>query len=166
MKNIKNSIEGYGVIKGKHNYQSWLKEYYEVDNNKVYPWLVHWIDGMRFFQKTEFEKALIEMQQAFKTIRYVAGNKQQRFIEDYMIVALAQANKSGNIQGWKDFKLAFKWGVFMNNFDAFPEFYCDKNDEELRTIFKENKKAFKSCSTSIMDTRLLAKLLFHWKYDT
>ncbi|MGX8221176.1 hypothetical protein ACWS81_10525 [Psychrobacter celer] len=166
IKNIGNCIYGYDVMKGKYNYQSWLKEYYKVGNDRVYPWLVHWIDGMRFFQKTEFEKALIEMQQAFKTIRYVAGSKQQRFIEDYMIVALAQANKSGNIQGWKDFKLAFKWGVFMNNFDAFPEFYSDKNDEELRTIFKENKKAFKSCSTSIMDTRLLAKLLFHWKYDT
>jgi hypothetical protein len=83
-----------------------------------------------------------------------------------MLVALSQPNKNGNLQGWKDFKLAFKWGVFMNNFGAFPDFYSDKSDEELKTMFKKNKKAFKSCSTSIMDTRLLAKLLFHWKYDT
>ncbi|TEW81747.1 MULTISPECIES: hypothetical protein [Psychrobacter] len=166
MKNIANCIDGYEILKQKSGYQNWLNEYQEVGNDIVFPWLKHWIDGLNFYYDKEFEQSLVAMKQAFETIRYSAGNRQIKFIEDYMLVALSQPNKNGNLQGWKDFKLAFKWGVFMNNFGAFPDFYSDKSDEELKTMFKKNKKAFKSCSTSIMDTRLLAKLLFHWKYDT
>ena len=62
--------------------------------------------------------------------------------------------------------IAFKWGVFMNHFDAFPEFYSDKSNKELKNMFEENKKAFISFPSNSMDTGLLAKLLFHWKYDT
>ena len=153
-------------MKEKYDYQKWLNEYYKVGNNKVYPWLVHWVDGMRFFYQRDFDASIREMQQAFNTIRYSAGSSQIKFIEDYMLVALAQPNKNGNVQGWKDFKIAFKWGVFMNHFDAFPKFYSDKSNKELKTMFEENKKAFISFPSNSMDTGLLAKLLFHWKYDT
>ena len=54
----------------------------------------------------------------------------------------------------------------MNHFDAFPEFYSDKSNKELKNMFEENKKAFISFPSNSMDTGLLAKLLFHWKYDT
>ena len=165
-KNIENCIYSYDVMKEKYDYQKWLNEYYEVGNNKVYPWLVHWVDGMRFFYQRDFDASIREMQQAFNTIRYSAGSSQIKFIEDYMLVALAQPNKNGNVQGWKDFKIAFKWGVFMNHFDAFPEFYSDKSNKELKTMFEKNKKAFISFPLNSMDTGLLAKLLFHWKYDT
>ncbi|WP_198330938.1 hypothetical protein [Psychrobacter cibarius] len=165
-KNIENCIYSYDVMKEKYDYQKWLNEYYEVGNNKVYPWLVHWVDGMRFFYQRDFDASIREMQQAFNTIRYSAGSSQVKFIEDYMLVALAQPSKNGNVQGWKDFKIAFKWGVFMNHFDAFPEFYSDKSNKELKNMFEENKKAFISFPSNSMDTGLLAKLLFHWKYDT
>lgn len=165
-KNIENCIYSYDVMKEKYDYQKWLNEYYEVGNNKVYPWLVHWVDGMRFFYQRDFDASIREMQQAFNTIRYSAGSSQIKFIEDYMLVALAQPNKNGNVQGWKDFKIAFKWGVFMNHFDAFPEFYSDKSNKELKTMFEKNKKAFISFPLNSMNTGLLAKLLFHWKYDT
>lgn len=166
IENIANCINGYEVMKQKYDYQQWLNEYYEVGNDVVFPWLKYWIDGLSFYYNKEFEQSLGAMKQAFKTIRYSAGNRQIRFIEDYMLVALAQPNKNGNIQGWKDFKIAFKWGVFMNHFDAFPDFYTDVSDKELKTMFEENKKAFISFPSSGMDTKLLAKLLFHWKYDT
>lgn len=164
--NIKNCIDGYSVMKHKYDYQQWLDDYYEVGNNEVYPWLVHWIDGIKFFSKKEFESSLTSMRKAFDDIRYSAGNSQIRFIEDYMLIALAQPNKNGNIQGWKDFKLAFKWGVFMNHFDAFPEFYTDVSDKELKIIFKDKKQSYKSFSGSSFDSKVLAKLLFHWKYDS
>ena len=159
--NIKNSIQGYEVMKGKYDYQEWSIDYYKTGNNIVYPWLIHWIDGMNFFKQKEFSDSMSEMQQAFKTIRYSAGSEQKKFIEDYMIVALAQPNK----KGWKEFKIAFKWGVFMNSFDAFPKFYAYVSDPVLKTIFEDKRKLFKSYSTNVIDTKLLAKLLFHWKYD-
>ena len=164
--NIENCIYGYDVMKQKYNYQQWLDDYYEVGNDVVYPWLVHWIDGMKSFYHKYFEASLTTMRKAFDTIRYSAGDRQIKFIEDYMLVALAQPNKSGNVQGWKDFKLAFKWGVFMNHFDAFPEFYTDVNDKELKVIFKDKKQSYKSFSSSNFDSKILAKLLFHWKYDS
>lgn len=162
---IKNCIYAYDVMKQRYNHQQWLNEYYEVGNDSVYPWLVHWVDGMKSFYSRDFESSLSSMRKAFETIRYSAGNRQIKFIEDYMLVALAQPNKNGNIQGWKDFKLAFKWGVFMNHFDAFPEFYTDISNKELEAIFKDRKKSYKSVSGSNFDTKVLAKLLFHWKYD-
>ena len=145
-KNIENCIYGYDVMKGEYDYQQWLVENYEASNNVVYPWLIHWIDGVRFFHQRKFEKSLVEMIQAFKTIRYSAGSHQRYFIEDYMLVALAQANR----KGWKEFKVAFKWGVFMNNFDAFPEFYSDKSNKELKAMFEENRKAFGGVSESML----------------
>ncbi|WP_199506995.1 MULTISPECIES: hypothetical protein [unclassified Psychrobacter] len=163
--NIKNCIYAYDVMKQRYNHQQWLNEYYEVGNDSVYPWLVHWVDGMKSFYSRDFESSLSSMRKAFETIRYSAGNRQIKFIEDYMLVALAQPNKNGNIQGWKDFKLAFKWGVFMNHFDAFPEFYTDVSDKELKVIFKDKKQSYKSFSGSSFDSKVLAKLLFHWKYD-
>lgn len=164
--NIKNCIDGYEVLKQKYDYQEWLDDYYEAGNNIVYPWLVYWIDGMRFFYNKEFESSLTSMRKAFDTIRYSAGNRQIKFIEDYMLVALAQPNKSGNVQGWKDFQRAFKWGVFMNNFEAFPEFYSNISDEELKVIFKNKKQSYKSFLDSNFDSKVLAKLMFHWKYDS
>ena len=164
--NIKNCIEGYSVMKQKYNYQQWLNEYYGVGNDVIYPWLVHWIDGMKSFCNKEFESSLTSMRKAFDTIRYSAGNNQIRFIEDYMLIALAQPNNGGNVQGWKDFKLAFKWGVFMNHFDTFPEFYNDVSDKELKVIFKDKKQSYKSFLGSSFDSKVLAKLLFHWKYDS
>ncbi len=163
--NIKNCIYAYDVMKQRYNHQQWLNEYYEVGNNSVYPWLVHWVDGMKSFYSRDFKSSLSSMRKAFETIRYSAGNRQIKFIEDYMLVALAQPNKNGNIQGWKDFKLAFKWGVFMNHFDAFPEFYTDISNKELEAVFKDRKKSYKSVAGSNFDTKVLAKLLFHWKYD-
>ena len=163
--NIKNCIYAYDVMKQRYNHQQWINEYYEVGNDSVYPWLVPWVDGMKSFYSRDFESSLSSMRKAFETIRYSAGNRQIKFIEDYMLVALAQPNKNGNIQGWKDFKLAFKWGVFMNHFDAFPEFYTDISNKELEAIFKDRKKSYKSVSGSNFDTKVLAKLLFHWKYD-
>ncbi len=165
IENIVNCINGYEVMKQRYDYQQWLNEYYEVGNDRVYPWLLHWIDGMKSFYNRDFELSLASMKKAFNTIRYSAGNSQIKFIEDYMLVALAQPNKSGNIQGWKDFKLAFKWGVFMNNFDAFPEFYSNISDEALNVIFKEKKQYYQSVADSNFDTKILAKLLFHWKYN-
>lgn len=164
--NIKNCIYAYDVMKQKYDYQQWLNEYYEVGNDEVYPWLVHWIDGMKSFYNKEFAVSLSSMKKAFDTIRYSAGDRQIKFIEDYMLVALAQPNKSGNLQGWKDFKIAFKWGVFMNNFDAFPEFYSGISDEELKLIFKDKKQSYKLFSDSSFDSKVLAKLIFHWKYDS
>lgn len=163
--NIKNCIYAYDVMKQRYNHQQWINEYYEVGNDSVYPWLVPWVDGMKSFYSRDFELSLSSMRKAFETIRYSAGNRQIKFIEDYMLVALAQPNKNGNIQGWKDFKLAFKWGVFMNHFDAFPEFYTDVSDKELKVIFKDKKQSYKSFSGSSFDSKVLAKLLFHWKYD-
>lgn len=166
IKNIGNCIYGYEVLKQKYDYQEWLDDYYEAGNNIVYPWLVYWIDGMRFFYNKKFEASLTSMRKAFDTIRYSAGNRQIKFIEDYMLVALAQPNKSGNVQGWKDFQRAFKWGVFMNNFEAFPEFYSNISDEELKVIFKNKKQSYKSFLDSNFDSKVLAKLMFHWKYDS
>ncbi|MGM8886184.1 hypothetical protein ACS8FD_09590 [Psychrobacter sp. 1U2] len=163
--NIKNCIYAYDVMKQRYNHRQWLNEYYEVGNDSVYPWLVHWVDGMKSFYSRDFESSLSSMRKAFETIRYSAGNRQIKFIEDYMLVALAQPNKNGNIQGWKDFKLAFRWCVFMNHFDAFPEFYTDVSDKELKVIFKDKKHSYKSFSGSSFDSKVLAKLLFHWKYD-
>lgn len=163
--NIENCIHGYDVMKQKYGYQKWLDKYYEVGNDIVYPWLVHWVDGINFFHNKEFENSIIEMRQAFNNIRYSAGNYQIKFIEDYMLVALSQPNKNGNVQGWKDFKVAFKWGIFMNNFDAFPAFYSNIDDENLKTMFEDNKKVFSLCSKNTIDTKILSKLIFHWKYD-
>ena len=166
IKNIGNCIDGYEVLKQKYDYQKWLNEYHEVGNDIVLPWLKHWIDGLNFYYNKEFEQSLVTMKQAFETIRYSAGNSQIRFIEDYMLVALAQPNKNGNVQGWKDFQRAFKWGVFMNNFEAFPEFYSNISDEELKVIFKNKKQSYKSFLDSNFDSKVLAKLMFHWKYDS
>ena len=163
--NIKNCIDGYDVMKQKYDYQQWLDEYYEVGNDEVYPWLVYWIDGIKHFYNKEFESSLTNMKKAFDTLRYSAGDSQIKFLEDYMLVALAQPNKNGNVQGWKDFKVAFKWGVFMNNFEAFPEFYSIISDEILKAVFKDKKKSYESVSDSNFDTKVLAKLIFHWKYD-
>ncbi|MBH0063652.1 hypothetical protein [Psychrobacter sp. SZ93C1] len=165
-KNIENCGYGYYVMKEKYDHQKWLNEYHDVGNDIVFPWLKYWIDGMKLFYSRDFESSLTRMREAFNTIRYSAGNRQIKFIEDYMLVALAQPNKNGNVQGWKDFKIAFKWGVFMNHFDAFPEFYSDKNNKELKTMFEEKKKDFIAFPSNSMDTKILAKLLFHWKYDT
>ena len=55
------------------------------------------------------------------------------FLESYMIISLLVDNK----RGWKDFKRAFKWGVFMNNFGDLKPFYLVSEETEIRSIFEE-----------------------------
>lgn len=160
--NIENMIHGYQLIKGSEsNYEVWLEQYNRVNNDSLSPWLKNWVDAVFLFEHKEYSQALENMRSAFETIRYTAANKMIEFLESYMIISLLVDNK----RGWKDFKRAFKWGVFMNNFGDLKPFYLVSEETEIRSIFEE-KLIVISKFENIRDLKTLAKLVFHFPYSS
>ena len=160
--NIENMIHGYQLIKGSEsNYEVWLEQYNRVNNDSLSPWLKNWVDAVFLFEHKEYSQALENMRSAFETIRYTAANEMIEFLESYMIISLLVDNK----RGWKDFKRAFKWGVFMNNFGDLKPFYLVSEETEIRSIFEE-KLIVISKFENIRDLKTLAKLVFHFPYSS
>ncbi|MQW93031.1 hypothetical protein GHJ48_11630 [Acinetobacter sp. dk771] len=160
--NIENMIHAYKIIKGSEsNYEVWLAQYNKVNNNVLCPWLKNWVDAILLFKQKEYSQALEKMRNAFETIRYTAADKMIEFLESYMIISLLIEDKGG----WKDFKRAFKWGVFMNNFGDLKPFYVISEETEIRSIF-EDKLTVISSFENIRDLKTLAKLVFHFPYSS
>lgn len=159
--NIKNMLHGYKIIKGSEiDYEGWLKQYCKINNDVLCPWLKHWVDAVRLFKKQEYSLALSNMREAFKTIRYTAADQMIVFLESYMIISLLAEDESG----WKDFKRAYKWGVFMNNFGDLKPFYILSEETEIKTIFKDKLTVISSFE-NIRDLKTLARLVFHFQYS-
>lgn len=160
--NIENISHAYDLINGtKSNYDGWLKEYKQVKNDERYPWLKHWVDAVFLFKQKQYSQALENMREAFKDIRYTSANKMIDFLESYMIMSLLIEDKAG----WKDFKKAFKWGVFINQFGGdLKPFYDIPDGTDIRKIF-EDKLTVVSSLEKIRDLKTLATLVFHWKYS-
>lgn len=161
--NIENYHHGYfDVLNKKISFEVWLKEYRNCQNHIVYPWLEQWIRGVLALKKDQLVEALDFMDKAFTTIRYSAGKHQERFLEDYLLVSLA------NSKGYKSFKQAYKWGRFMNHFGGLKPVFNLTSDEDIKQFYQTKKSNFKAFekSKNNMDMRTLAKLVLHWKYDS
>lgn len=160
--NIENYHKGYfDVLNQKIEFESWLEQYKTCQNDIVYPWLEQWIRGVISFKKNQTQEALEFMDNAFETIRYAAGKHQERFLEDYLLISLA------NPKGYKSFKQAYKWGTFMNHFGGLKPLFNLESDEEIKQFYqakKDNFNAFEKMKNN-MDMRTLAKMVFHWQYD-
>lgn len=162
LSNIENYHKGYfEVLDNKLPFEAWLEEYKYCHNNIVYPWLEQWIRAVLAFKNNDPTSALDYMEKAFDTIRYSAGKHQERFIEDYLLISLA------NDKGYKNFKQTYKWGVFMNHFGDLKSFFNLENDEDIKQLYQSKKKDFKVFDNmrKNMNMKTLAKLVFHWKYD-
>ena len=160
--NIENYHNGYfGVLNQKMEFDSWLEQYKTCKNNIVYPWLEQWIRGVISFKKNQYQEALEFMDKAFETIRYAAGKHQEYFLEDYLLISLA------NPKAYKSFKQVYKWGTFMNHFGGLKPLFNLENDEDIKNLYqvkKANFNAFEKMKDG-MDMRILAKMVFHWRYD-
>ncbi|WP_293745526.1 hypothetical protein [uncultured Acinetobacter sp.] len=160
--NIENYHHGYfEVLNKKMDFDDWFKEYKTCQNDIVYPWLEKWIRGVIAFKKNHYQEAMDFMDSAFETIRYSAGKHQERFLEDYLLVSLA------NPKAYKSFKQAYKWGTFMNHFGGLRTLFNLENDEDIKQFYQEKKVGFKAFEAmkNGMDMRTLSKLVFHWSYD-
>lgn len=160
--NIENYHHGYfDVLNKQIPFEVWLTEYQSCHNDIIYPWLEQWIRGVLLFKENNIEEALNFMDSAFETIRYAAGKHQERFLEDYLLISLAQP------KGYKSFKQAYKWGTFMNHFGGLKPLFNLESDEEIKQLYqakKDNFNAFEKMKNN-MDMRTLAKMVFHWQYD-
>jgi len=160
--NIENYHHGYfDVLNKQIPFEVWLAEYQSCHNDVIYPWLEQWIRGVLLFKENNIEEALSFMDSAFETIRYAAGKHQECFLEDYLLISLA------NPKGYKSFKQAYKWGTFMNHFGGLKPLFNLESDEEIKQLYlakKDNFNAFEKMKNS-MDMRTLAKMVFHWRYD-
>ena len=161
--NIGNIFHAYDLIKGKRSdYNVWLNEYKSIGNDEIYPWLKNWVDAVIFYKQKQYSQALENMRKAFKYIRYAAADKMIEFLEFYMILSLLVEDKAG----WKDFKKAFKWGVFINQFGGdLKPFYNINNEIDIRNLF-EDKLTVVARLENINDLKNLAKLVFHWQYSS
>ena len=161
--NISNYFQGYfDVFNKKITFESWLADYKTCNNHIVYPWLEQWIQAVLAFKKDQYHESLNYMNQAFQTIRYSAGKHQERFLEDYLLICLA------NAKGYKSFKQAYKWGTFMNHFSGLKPLFKLETDDEVKQLYQSKKEDFKVFEKMKggMDMKSLAKLVFHWKYDS
>ena len=161
--NIENYHQGYfDVLNNKMSFETWLEAYKSCNNHIVYPWLEQWIQAVLAFKKDQYHKSLEYMNQAFETIRYSAGKHQERFLEDYLLIALA------NEKSYKSFKQAYKWGTFMNHFGGLKPLFNLENDDEIKQLYQDKKSDFITFEKmkNNMDMRTLAKMVFHWKYDS
>lgn len=160
--NIENYHHGYfDVLSNKISFDTWFESYKACKNDIVYPWLEQWIRGVILFKKNQSQEALEFMDKAFETIRYAAGKHQECFLEDYLLISLA------NPKGYKSFKQAYKWGTFMNHFGGLKPLFNLESDEEIKQLYqakKDNFNAFEKIKNN-MDMRTLAKMVFHWQYD-
>ena len=160
--NIENYHHGYfDVLSNKISFDTWFESYKACKNDIVYPWLEQWIRGVILFKKNQSQEALEFMDKAFETIRYAAGKHQECFLEDYLLISLA------NPKGYKSFKQAYKWGTFMNHFGGLKPLFNLESDEEIKQLYqakKDNFNAFEKMKNN-MDMRTLAKMVFHWQYD-
>lgn len=157
--NIENYHHGYfEVLNKKMDFNDWFKEYKTCQNNIVYPWLEKWIRGVIAFKQNHYQEAIDFMDSAFETIRYSAGKHQERFLEDYLLVSLA------NPKAYKSFKQAYKWGTFMNHFGGLRTLFNLENDEDIKQFYQEKKVGFEAMKNG-MDMRTLSKRVFHWSYD-
>ena len=160
--NIENYHHGYfDVLNKQIPFEVWLAEYQSCHNDVIYPWLEQWIRGVLLFKENNIEEALSFMDSAFETIRYAAGKHQECFLEDYLLISLA------NPKGYKSFKQAYKWGTFMNHFGGLKPLFNLESDEEIKQLYlakKDNFNAFEKMKNN-MDMRTLAKMVFHWQYD-
>ncbi|MEG2695649.1 MAG: hypothetical protein RR966_14425, partial [Acinetobacter sp.] len=67
--------------------------------------------------------------------------------------------------GWKDFKKAFKWGVFINQFGGdLKPFYNINNEIDIRKLFEEKITQI-TLFGNVKDLKSLANLVFHWEYS-
>lgn len=160
--NIANYHHGYfDVLNDKFSFETWLDEYHTCQNHIVYPWLQQWIQAVLTFKKDQYHESLNSMNQAFETIRYSAGTHQERFLEDYLLISLA------NEKGYKAFKQAYKWGTFMNHFGGLKPLFNLTSDEEIKQFYqakKDNFKVFEKMKNN-MDMSTLTKVVFYWRYD-
>lgn len=160
--NIENYHHGYfDVLNNKRSLDLWLKEYQSCHNDIVYPWLEQWIRGVLAFKNDQYQEALDFMDSAFETIRYSAGKHQERFLEDYLLISLA------NPKGYKSFKQAYKWGTFMNHFGGLKPLFNLESDEEIKQLYQAKNDAFKAFEKmkNNMEMKTLVKMVFHWRYD-
>jgi hypothetical protein len=160
--NIENYHHGYfEVLNKKMDFDDWFKEYKTCQNNIVYPWLEKWIRGVIAFKQNHYQEAIDFMDSAFETIRYSAGKHQERFLEDYLLVSLA------NPKAYKSFKQAYKWGTFMNHFGGLRTLFNLENDEDIKQFYQEKKVGFNAFEAmkNGKDMRTLSKLVFDWSYD-
>lgn len=160
--NIENLFKAYDLIDGKEsNYDLWVTDYKKVQNDEVYPWLKNWVDAVFLFKQKKYDDALDNMHDAFKGIRYSAAKKMVDFLDSYIILSLLAKDKSG----WKDFRIAFKWGVFLNQFGGeLRPFYQMSDETDIRKLF-EDKILTVSLFKDIKDLKTLAKLVLHWQYS-
>ncbi|RKG29793.1 hypothetical protein [Acinetobacter tianfuensis] len=161
--NIENYHHGYfDVLNNKMSFDEWYLNYKSCKNDVVYPWLEQWIQAVLAFKNNQYHKSLEYMNQAFETIRYSAGKHQERFLEDYLLIALA------NEKSYRSFKQAYKWGTFMNHFGGLKPLFNLENDDEIKQLYQDKKSDFITFEKmkNNMDMRTLAKMVFHWKYDS
>ena len=160
--NIGNIFHAYDLIKGdRSDYDVWLNEYKSIKNDEIYPWLKNWIDAVIYYKQKQYVQALENMRKAFKYIRYAAADKMIEFLEFYMILSLLVEDKAG----WKDFKKAFKWGVFINQFGGdLKPFYNINNEIDIRKLFEEKITQI-ALFGNVKDLKSLANLVFHWEYS-
>ena len=160
--NIENYHHGYfDVLNNQIPFETWLEAYKSCNNHIVYPWLQQWIEGVMSFKQSQYQEALEFMSDAFETIRYSAGTHQERFLEDYLLVSLA------NPKGYKSFKQAYKWGTFMNHFGGLKVLFNLESDEEIKHLYQAKKDALTAVEKmkNKMDMSTLAKMVFHWNYE-
>ena len=158
--NIANYHQGYfDVLNNKMTFETWSEAYKSCNNHIVYPWLEQWIQAVLAFKKNQYNESLDYMNQAFETIRYSAGQHQERFLEDYLLISLA------NPKGYKSFKQAYKWGTFMNHFGGLKPLFNLESDEEIKQLYLAKKDNFHTFETmkKNMQMKDLAKMIFHWK---
>lgn len=160
--NIKNYHHGcFDVINNRMSFDTWFESYKLCKNDVIYPWLEQWIRGVLAFKKNQYKEALSFMDRAFDTIRYSAGNHQERFLEDYLLISLPHP------KAYKSFKQAYKWGTFMNHFGGLKPLFNLENDEVIKKLYKSKKEDFKALEKmkNNMDMKTLAKMVFHWQYN-
>lgn len=161
--NIQNHSDGYSqVLNNRMSFDTWYQNYKTCGNDIVHPWLEQWIRGILAFKNNQWADALNYMDKAFETIRYAAGIRQERFLEDYLLISLA------NQKGYKSFKQGYKWGTFMNHFGGLKPLFHLESDKEIKDFYEAKKNDFKTFESmkNNMDMKTLTKMVFHWKYNS